>query len=154
MPTKITLGQLVEAKPALEKLLKTHFSMATSYSLARRARVINAELADYDKKLNSLITELGSPVEGQPDKTGISPTRVNPETKAVETNPAMSEFLKKRGELLAVEVTLEVEPIRLADLAVLPYAKDCPKCGTKVGEIPEQDPTGADLYLLGPLLVE
>jgi hypothetical protein len=154
MPTQITLRQLIEAKPVLEKLLKMPFSIATSYALARRARIINAELVEYDKKRNDLITQLGSPMEGQPDKTGISPTRINPETKAVETNPAWPEFIAKHNELLAVEVPLEVEPIKLADLTTLPYAKDCPKCGTQVGEIPEHGPTGQDLLQLGSLLVE
>jgi hypothetical protein len=154
MPTQITLGQLAEAKPALDKLLKMTFSMATSYALARRARVVNSELAEYNKKLNDLIAKLGSPLEKEPDKIGISPTRINPETKVVETNPSWAEFLKKRNELLAVEVPLEVEPIKLTDLTTLPYAKDCPKCGTQVGEIPEHGPTGQDLLQLGPLLVE
>jgi len=154
MPIKITLGQLIDARPVLDKLLKMTFSISVSYQLSRRMRVIKPELDAYDQKQNDLVKELGNPVPNEPDKVGISTTILDPETKVIKINPSWSEFLKKRTELLSVEVNLEVDPIQLKDLTPLPYSKDCPKCGAKVGDVPETGPTGQDLYLLGPLLAD
>jgi hypothetical protein len=90
MPITLKLGELVNAKPALERLIQLKFSITTSYKLARRLRVINEALMTFDAKRTELVKELGTPVEGSPGKIQIR--QVTPDS----LRKAKEEAIKKR----------------------------------------------------------
>jgi hypothetical protein len=64
MPITLKLGELLSAKPALERLIQLKFAITTSYKLARRLKIINEALITYDAKRSEIVRELGSPVAG------------------------------------------------------------------------------------------
>jgi hypothetical protein len=92
MPIKLKLGELVNAKPALERLIQLKFSITTSYKLARRLKVINETLMTFDAKRTELVKELGTPVEGSPGKIQIR--QVTPDS----LRKAKNEAAKKRED--------------------------------------------------------
>lgn len=87
MPITLKLGELVNAKPALERLIQLKFSITTSYKLARRLKVINEALMTFDAKRTELVKELGTPVEGSPGKIQI-----------VQVTPDKLRLAKKEAE--------------------------------------------------------
>jgi hypothetical protein len=62
MSITLKLGELISAKPTLEKLIKCRFSFTTNYRLARRLKVINSELMTYNESHTKIVTELGTPL--------------------------------------------------------------------------------------------
>jgi hypothetical protein len=88
----LKLGELVKAKPALEKLLQQKFSITTAYKLARRLRIINEALMTFDAKRGELVKELGTPVADNPGK--IQLRQVTPDT----ISKAKDEVLSKRAK--------------------------------------------------------
>jgi hypothetical protein len=160
MPITIEIKQLLLAKPALDRLAAMKFPVTTSFRLARRLRTITAEIETYEKKYNEIVTELGSPLEGQPGKIGINTEIIDPDalaadpqTKKTIINPKWTEFTRRRTELQAAPITLEIEPIRIDELQPLAAVKICcPKCRELVTDGNVQAPTLGDMVLLGPLM--
>lgn len=70
-PITLKLGELVNAKPALERLIQLKFSITTAYKLARRLKIINEALMTFDAKRTELVKELGTPVADSPGKIQI-----------------------------------------------------------------------------------
>ena len=160
MPITIELKNLLLTKPVLERLTVMKFPMTTSFRLARRLRAVEVEIATYEKKYNEIVMELGSPLDDQPGKIGIAQVIVDPEalasdpkTKKTIVNPKWTEFIRRRTELQAATVVLEVEPIRIDELQPLAAVKICcPKCRELVTDSNVQAITLGDMILLGPLL--
>ena len=92
MPITLKLGELVNAKPALERLIQLKFSITTSYKLARRLKVINEALMTFDAKRTELVKELGTPVADSPGKIQI--VQVTPDS----LRKAKKEATKKRED--------------------------------------------------------
>jgi hypothetical protein len=162
MPITIVLKDLLLAKPALDRLTAMKFPMTTSYRLSKRLRLATAEIADYEKKHDEIVTELGLPIEGMPDKIGIAQLILDPEALAADpsskktiTNPKWTEYQKRLAELRAVTVTLEIEPIKIEELAPLTTVKVCcPKCKELITDDNAQGMTLDDMIALSPLLTD
>jgi hypothetical protein len=202
MPITLKLGELVNTKPKLEKLIKCRFSFTTNYRLARRLKVINSELVTYDESRTKLVTELGTPLNDKSGrvqlmqvsedqlkkakeevalkKSDASRAKTLYETssgsneekadlkKAMETLdtaaqeaedalPILEKHMKAwplyvaaNNELLNVDVTLDIDPIRISELQ--PPANDlCDKCGqSSTNEALSVE----DIMILFPLLVD
>lgn len=109
MPITLKLGEIVNAKPALERLIQMRFSMTTSYKLARRLKIINETLITFDAKRSDLVKELGTPVAGSPGKFQI--VRVTEDNILKARNNAE----KKRQEANSAKALCEALPIKFID---------------------------------------
>ena len=162
MPITLKLRELLLIKPALDRLAALKFPMTTSFRLAKRLRVVTTELDLYDKKYNEIVTELGTPVDGQPGQIGIAQQVPNPEaveadpkSKKTIANPKWTEFTKRLTDLQDATVPLDIEPIRIGELTPLAVVKVCcPKCKELVTDENVQSVTLADMMLLAPLLTD
>jgi hypothetical protein len=96
MPITLKLGELVNARPALEKLMDPsgglRFSLTTAFKLSRRLKVINAVLLAFDAKRADLVRELGTPVVDRPGKFQL--LQVTPD----KLDKAKKEATKKRED--------------------------------------------------------
>jgi hypothetical protein len=92
MPITLKLGVLVQAKPALEKLVQLKFSMATSHKLVRRLRPINDALMNFDSARAEWVRELGTQALDGSKKFQLR--QVNPE----HLQKAKSEAAQKRED--------------------------------------------------------
>jgi hypothetical protein len=111
----ITLGQLMEAQPALERLAGERLPVKTAYRVARVLRLVRPEIGQFVEHRNDLVRELG--VERR-TATGEMITEVTEGNR-----PA---FFAKVAELASCEVRLEIEPIEIAALdGVNVTAADC-----------------------------
>lgn len=104
MPTGIalTLGELVQAEEALERLIEVKLPAKQAYHVAKLVRLVKAETQHYHSQREESIRELGDAV---PDGSEI---RVSPDK--------MPEFLKRLNELHAVETRIDWTPLHLQDL--------------------------------------
>lgn len=116
----MTLGELVEAEDALSRLLEVKLPAQLAYSVATLMRAVKTETAHYHKEREILIRELG---ESVPD---------NEQMMRVKSGEIPA-FIKRVNELMIVEATISIRPLKLADLP---------------------DMTGTDILKLGPLVVE
>jgi hypothetical protein len=96
----MTLGALVEAEPALDRLLDQKLSAQAAYHLAKLATLVRAETAHFHAQREALIREFGTPtgevIEVQPDQR--------------------PEFFRRVQELLAVEATIAWRPLSVAQV--------------------------------------
>jgi hypothetical protein len=102
MGIKLTLKDLLEAKPALEKLATQEIGIVQSFKLAKIIRILNEHYKDYDDQRISLIRKLG---EQDGDSGNFS---IKDESKKLE-------FVREIEKLLLVEVELEFEPLVLSE---------------------------------------
>ncbi len=100
MGIKITLQQLLDSKPALEKIAKQDIDIVQSFKLARVIRELNDHFKDYDEQRIALIKKLGTE-----DKDG------NFEVKG----DAKEEFVNEMEKLFGIEVDLSFEPFKLSE---------------------------------------
>ena len=126
-----TLGLLVQAEPALGRLLEQRVPMRTAYHLSKFAKLVRAETLVYHEQRDALIRELGAPRE--PTDAERAKGIQGPVTEVTPAN--LPAFLAKVQELAAVPVTLEWTRLNLSTLD-----------GIQV--------SGADLLALEPLLTE
>jgi hypothetical protein len=103
MPITLTLAELVASKESWQKLIAAELPIKPAYWIGKKYRKVESELVDYEKKHNELVTKHGKPVEG---KQGV--LQVSPESMEI--------FLKEIGELRAIAITLDFDPIKLADI--------------------------------------
>lgn len=126
-----TLGALVQAEPALGRLLDVRVSMKTAYTLSKLAKLVREETSVYHQQRDALIKELGASREPTAAETALGMqgpvTEVTPENRTA--------FFARVAELAAIPVTLAWTPVELAALDGIPMS-------------------GADLLALEPLLVE
>lgn len=99
----MTLGELVEAEDALNRLLEVKLTAQLAYSVATLTRHVKAETAHFHTKREELIRELGEPMPDNAQMMRVKPMEV----------PG---FLKRMQELTTVEATLTVKPLRLEEL--------------------------------------
>jgi hypothetical protein len=117
----MTLGELVDAEPALGRLLEVRLSAQLAYNVAKLSKVVQKETKHFQEQRDALIRELGEPVPDDPNGA-VRVTMAN-----------TPDFLRRVQELAAVETTLTVVPLKLADL-------------------PEM--TGSDVLKLGALITD
>ena len=101
---KVTLGQILTAKPGLEKLLEAKIvNIKTAYSAMQLAKHAGTHIEDFNKKKNDLITELGT--KGEDGSVSIKPT-----------DEAFKTFVEKMNDLATVEVELPWNALKLESL--------------------------------------
>jgi hypothetical protein len=119
MPITMKLGQLLMARPALERLMTHRFSMFTSYQVAQLARQALDLATDYEQQHNDLVRKLGTPLDEQKSKIGID-----------EKSPNWSKFVAAVRELKNRDVTLPFNQLKLSDLQTARRPPVfCSKCG-------------------------
>lgn len=103
MPITLTLAELVASKEAWQKLIAADLPTKTAYWVGKKYRKVEGEIADYEKRHNELVQKHGKPVEGKPGMMQVSPE-------------SMETFMKEIAELRGIEITLDIDPIKLADI--------------------------------------
>jgi hypothetical protein len=98
MTMNLTLGELVYAEPALDRLLDVKLPAQTAYHIAQLAKAVKAETQHFNTQREAFIRELGVP-------NGDQSLEVPPEHRA--------EFFRRMAELAAVEVSLACRPLTL-----------------------------------------
>ncbi len=113
-----TLGALIEAEPALRRLLAKPLPARVAYHLAKLGRMVREEVRHFEEQNQALIKELGA--EREPTEAEKARNVPGPITEVKKEN--LPAFFERRAELLAVEVTLAWGPIALADLGAMEIA--------------------------------
>ena len=128
MPITISLRELLEAQPALQRLSTEKLPVKVAYNVARMMRAVQPEIEDFYKQRNALVKECGvtrPATEAERPMHGDEVTEV-PKDK-------LEEFRREIDELASEKITLEREPLKIEGL-------------------PEM--TAADLIALGPLIAD
>lgn len=101
---KVTYGEILEAKPALEILAKKELKTAEAISLARLIKVLNSELEVFFQKQRELCEKCG-----KFDENGV----FTPDEETREL------FLKKHAELLGTAFEADITRAEIhSDIAV------------------------------------
>jgi uncharacterized protein YjiS (DUF1127 family) len=98
----VTLGDLVQAEEALQRLSEVKLPAKQAYHVAKLVRLIKAETQHYHSQREEAIRELGE------TSTDGQEVRVPPDK--------MPEFIKRLNEMFAIETRIDWTPLRLADL--------------------------------------
>ena len=132
MSIETTLGALVEAEPALGRLLALKLPTKTAYHLAKLAKLVREETQHFHTQREALIRELGT----ERDPTEAEKVQNGNGTKVISVTPEhWPECQTRLAELAAVQVTIALTPIAIDELGAI-------------------DVAGEDLLALGPLLTE
>jgi hypothetical protein len=99
----VSLGQLVQAEPALQRLLEVRLPARTAYHVAKLMALVQAETQHFHAQRETFIRELGTPVPDQPDALQVASANL----------PAFRERIQ---ELVDVETTLDWAPLSLEEL--------------------------------------
>ncbi len=102
MGIKLSLKDLLDAKPALEKIIGQDIDITQSFKLAKMVRTLNEHYKDYDDQRVSLVRKLGE----KDEVTG---------NFEVKDSAKKAEFVSEMEKLLAIEVELAFEPLSLTD---------------------------------------
>jgi len=104
MAITLKLHEIVNAQPAFNRLAATDLSIKVGYWIAKRLSKIERELKDYNKKLQDLYKKYKTePVENEPGKVQI-------------TKGDREAFGGDVEELHNIDVILDIDPIKLADI--------------------------------------
>jgi hypothetical protein len=99
----ITLGELVQAEEALQRLIEVKMPAKTAYHVAKLMRLVTAETQHYHKQREEAIRELGMVNPDNPNEIRVLPER-------------MLEFTKRLNELHVVETRIDWLPLSVNDL--------------------------------------
>jgi hypothetical protein len=119
MAIQMKLGALVDAVPALSRLVQLQMPAKGAYGVARLVKKAQAEIDVFNSVRGKYIEQFGVERETTPEERAQSGQL---KTKAVAPEH-MPEFLQKMAELSAQDITLDVAPLSLAsfgDAAVRP----------------------------------
>ena len=98
---KLTLGELLNGKPALEKLVNLEISIKAAYKLSRIIRKLNEELQNFEEQRQKLVNQYGEPQENG---------------NVIVTQENMEAFAKELNDLASLEIELDFEPVSLEEL--------------------------------------
>ena len=101
---KLTNAEIYNSKGAFEKLLSVKLPIKTCYKLLEIVAKVNPMLELIEAARSKLVETYGQP---DPKRKGL--VRVTPDC------PGYPEFLVEFGELMKVEVDLDLEPVYLPD---------------------------------------
>lgn len=113
-----TMAEVLNAEPALGRLLQTRLPVKTAYQLAKIARAVKIELEHFHEQRLAYVKELGTERDATPDErasglhgrlTAVLPDRLD-------------EFQQRVTALGALDVTIPGVPLTLADLAGIDIA--------------------------------
>ncbi len=99
---KITLGEILNGKNSLEKLISKEIKIKTAFKLSKLAKMVTEEMQLYEEQRIGLVKKYGD----EPDEKGA--TAVKPENN--------QKFIEELTELTGVEVELDFEPISVDEL--------------------------------------
>jgi len=129
-----TSGEIYAAKEPLSQVMQIDWPMGVSFKLKRLAMAVQDELRVIEELRNDLIKEYGTPDEANPQQVTV-PTiieKLDDKGKVVMDkgkpvmipNPGFAKFLDEVGELMAQEVKMVVEKVKLPEV----IASTCDKC--------------------------
>jgi len=98
---QIKVAQIVGGAESIRNILAAKLPVKTAYQLARIGKALGKELDAYNMARNKLITDLG-----EADEQG----------NIQVTNGNLPEFAKQMNELLAMEIKIEAEPVKVEAL--------------------------------------
>lgn len=98
-----TLGELVQAEEALQRLIEVKLPAKMAYQVAKLMRLVLAETQHFHKQREEAIRELGAANPDNPNEIRVQPDR-------------MAEFATRLNELYAVEARIDWTPLSVADL--------------------------------------
>lgn len=98
---KLTLGELLNGKPALEKLVNLEIGIKTAYKISRIIRKLNEELQHFEEQRQKLVTQYGEPQENG---------------NVIVTEENMEAFAQELNDLVALEIKLDFEAVSLDEL--------------------------------------
>jgi lipoate-protein ligase A len=101
---KITLGQIINSKEALQNLLNTKLPIKTSFVLNKLALALNPELENYEKRRVELVKEYGEEITKEDGTT---------EFKVKQENLEL--FVEDLAKLHAVEIDLDFTKLKIED---------------------------------------
>lgn len=133
-----TLGELVNAEPALRRVLSVAMDAKTRYHAVKLARLVAQETKHFSEEREAAIKTFGAERPATPEETakGMSGpvTEVTPDKQA--------EYFKRLNELSAVPVTIPWSG--LTTLMLEPYpavtGRDCIELGPLYELDPEDEP--------------
>jgi len=100
---KITISEILNAKPVIEELVEQDISIKTAYRLSRIIKELNNELQTFEEQRQKLVHKHGKQVEDAPTGNVVVP----------EEN--MEVFQKDLSELLTATLNLNCEPMRVEE---------------------------------------
>jgi hypothetical protein len=106
-----TLGELLEAHDALTRVMShAGYNARTRYHLAKLSRLVEAEVKLFHGQREALIETYGTERPTRPEDRQATDTvrEVMPDKRA--------EFVKRLGEVCAVQITIPWGPIRSSDI--------------------------------------
>ena len=134
-----TCGEIYVARESLNQLMQQKFPIRVSYKLAKLAKIFQAELTVFEGLRNALIKESGVVDESGPNKF-IIPSHIEERDDKDEVvmvaNPNMAKFNEEISELMAQEVKMVVEKVKLPEKV----ASTCDKCHNNMDKDLEIEP--------------
>lgn len=98
-----TLGELVQAEEALQRLIDVKLPARTAYQVAKLMRLVLAETQHFHKQREESIRELGVPNPDNPNEIRVQPDH-------------MADFAARMNELYAVETRIDWTPLSIGEL--------------------------------------
>ena len=125
MKIETTLGELVEAEAALDRVLAVKLDAKTRYHAVKLARLVKQETKHFHDERNALVEKLGT--DGL---AGAKEIRAN--------SPAMAQFVAELKPMYEIPVTVEWGPLTRAMLE--PYLDVTGKDQIDLGPLFELEP--------------
>jgi hypothetical protein len=123
---RITLKDLLEAQPALQRLAAERLPVRLAYNVARMLKALQPDIDEFVKQRNELVKKYGAT---RPATEAEKPTHGPEVTEVIAAN--FLEFKRELDELTTVEIVVDRAPLALDDVEKI---------------------SAADLLALGPLV--
>jgi len=141
-----TSGEIYAAREPLTQLMQQKFPIGVSFKLAKLAKTVQEELKVIEELRNALIKEYGVADEKNPNQITV-PTiieKLDEKGKPImdkgkpvmEANPNLSKFLDEVNELMAQEVKMVIEKVKLPEMV----ASTCEACHHNMDKALEIEP--------------
>ena len=141
-----TSGEIFAAREPLAQLMQQKFPIRVSYKLAKLASTVQVELKVIEELRNALVKEYGVADETNPNQVTV-PTiieKLDEKGKIVMDkgksvmipNPGFVKFLDEVNELMAQEVKMVVDKVKLPEMV----ASTCEKCHHNMDKALEIEP--------------
>lgn len=133
-------AEILAARESLQKLMEQKFPIKTSFELAKLATKLQDPWKNIEDVKNGLVKTYGegNRIDPQlPKKDDEGEVIKDAEDKPVmEDNPNFEKFLKEFEELLALEVEVVIQPVKLPEKV----AATCDKCNHNMDKTLEIEP--------------
>jgi hypothetical protein len=99
---KITISEILNGKPVLEKLVDKEISIKTAYKLSRMIKVLNEELQTFEESRQKLVQQYGEVQED--DSIAVQEDNIEA-------------FNTELADLLTAEIEVGCEPMNIDEFA-------------------------------------